>query len=388
MIFLITRVQIWLKTFGSYIFKRRSDVDLLLLCPGISLMVKSGLWMELLERALKEDHLLFCYKCLSGSVTRMAVRFIWSEGCSVDVDLILLPVLNSTYLTPQLSLRSVLEWTVNDMQVARLQTTVPISSRKALYDIAVKNTCIQCCTHYGINVRQFGYLLTAARIIADRCNCMGTVRTGLRPYLLSLSLVYTIEHYQRKLGSDSISLDEVFLLWVRWHAYGVEFREIIKHLRQCYPNNTVPDMCLLRLNCVMKKLDSFQDLMSILGIINLPKGFAICKVCIRSTVHLEPELLYAVKHLAYGIISKYGSRMVADGNSVFTISPTEPKNSGCLVAEFGMSHHDVDYAISLFPAMLRIFNASINEFIGKSFSQMKNLSCLMGGRSLVRLSVE
>lgn len=348
-------------TFGSYDFERRSDLDILLVCPIILEFSRDCNWMKTLVGCLNNSSCHIekqFYFGDSGNVPRMAARYIWSEGPSIDVDIIMLYCVNQELLVDGIDLKLAMSWSLKDMALMSSSIDLlPLATRKSLYGIAVKNTCLQCCEKYRIARRQFGCLISAARRVMDRCHCMGSSRTGMRPYLISLSMVAAID-----IMASTISLDEILALWLRMHTKDcVGIPDAIAHLRQFYPVGTIPDCNLLRIHDSIQSLDKdFTNIMAKLNTIGLPSPWNYRTVRIRTSQKLDKCSSFVVENVIHGIISKYSARLTHSGYPVLSAAPDgvqciEERKEKC-VGHLGVSKYGVDAAEGLFPLIVRDFD--------------------------------
>lgn len=398
--------------FGSYVFERRSDVDVVLLFPGTgtssSQLLHNAEWMDRLHCSLQAcigDGCItgvLVYKAGAIRVPKMAVKFLFAGLPACDLDITILPCESWHTLIGDVTIKQALAATTDNLKcvddkvaassVNQRPTAllVPCCLYGVLYGIAVRNTCQQTLSEVGMNARDMGALITAARAVIDGVGAMGTIRRGMRPYLLALALCTVIREAYGE-GPGVLSVDTIFRKWLSQTADACKCNAV-----EClYPLGLVADYHYQRLGAYLKSsswsrvssyessLDSFTTRRATyvaLSSFDFPSQWQY------SAVHIaieelnrdfrnesdESELLHSSQHILVGVLHKYISRFVQDGHQVLSTPASYPSkyytshlSRRLFLASFSISAGGVDAVKSSFSAISRDFGHGIPREMGK-----------------------
>lgn len=362
--------------FGSYVYERTSDIDMVIIVPRdiLGSVALTSQWMKVLESKLlncgkRYEFRISCYRGTSGTVPKMSLQFMFQGFPVCDVDLIGLICDSVKQLTSSIPLRQALDWTVEElnMHYQCSSSRLTMGDYNILYGLSVRNICVSKILQSGMTLRHFGCLLSAGRRLMDRAFAMGTIRCGMRPYLLAVTLTEVISRE----GFHG-SLSKVLSSWIGWHVHSSH--EGIGALKSIYQGGMVADSHLHRIlhcfNVIHQSLskDSFSEssIYECLNLLNLPNQNEYQSVSIKivsPTLNpISDSELYSSKNVLYGILSKYFGRMIRDGHDVISC-PTcyrgkDEENSAEMkieLASFGISRHSVEVFQHLFPLVCKDF---------------------------------
>jgi hypothetical protein len=368
--------------FGSYIFERTSDVDLVVIVPRdvIGTLTLNCQWMKLLEsKLIKTGQLsgfqVSSYCGTSGTVPKMSLKFRYQDLPMTEVDVIGLVTDSLEMLNPQVPLADAVGWMIEELQMkyqSPASCRLSQSDYNVLYGLSVRNSCMATIRSASITPRQFGSLIGAARRLMDRSFAMGTIRCGMRPYLIATTLAKAISQYSRRSSELPLplSLSQIFLTWMSLHSSDSSlsrdaFEITLESLKSLYQNGTVADSHLSRILHTFQQVNSFliqqsfssQSLIQCLDTLSLPHQGDFRTVSIQMSYHgsnvpSEGEC-YAAGNVMYGILSKYFGRMFRDGHDVISFpttylsksqrNPLSVQAEGSVeIASFGLSRMSVE----------------------------------------------
>lgn len=326
--------------FGSYLFERTSDVDMVVIVPKdvVGNFTLNCQWMKLLEsnlRKIAQDNSfqVSSYCGVTGTVPKMSLKFQYQDLPATEVDLIGLVTDSVEMLNPEVSLAEAVEWTIEELEMKYQHPSsnhLSPSDYKILYGLSVRNSCMTTLRSASITPRQFGSLVGAARRLMDRSFAMGTIRCGMRPYLIATTLAKAILQYCSP-SSQRLSPSQILLTWMSSHTSDSSNFEItLESLKSLYQDGVVADFHLNRISNTFQQVNSFltqhsfsqQSLLQSLDTLSLPKPGDFQTVSIQMiydgrNTPSEAEC-YVAANVMYGILSKYFARMFRDGHETIS----------------------------------------------------------------------
>jgi hypothetical protein len=341
--------------FGSYLFERTSDVDLVVIVPKdvVGELTLNCQWMKLLEAKLIKTaqltaaggagasggYQISSYCGTTGTVPKMSLRFRYPDLPETEVDVIGLVTDSLEMLNSKVSLAEAVEWTIEELQMKSSSSSSQLlspSDYKILYGLSVRNSCMATLRSASIPPRQFGSLIGAARRLMDRSFAMGTIRCGMRPYLIATTLTKAILQYAPP-SSQHLSLSQIFFTWMSLHATDSSNFEItLESLKRLYQDGVVADFHLNRIANTFQQVNLFlaqqsfshQSLLQCLDTLSLPSQRDFRTVSVQmisqSSSNIPPSEgeCYSAENVMYGILSKYFGRMFRDGHDVIAFPTT------------------------------------------------------------------
>jgi hypothetical protein len=376
--------------FGSHIFERASDVDLIVLVPRdvVGSLATNCQWMKLLELKLVQfgkscvaGFEVSSYCGITGTVPKMSLKFQLDDLPSVEVDVIGLITDSLVMLNSEIRLSDALGWSIDEL--TRRAGQVSSGDHSVLYGISVRNFCVSALEKAFVTHRQFGCLLGIARRLMDRAFAMGTIRCGMRPYLLATTLAQAVSFFGHTSDSDpypTLSLSAILLRWMSMHSSSLsEFKITIESLKALYPGGTIADPHLHR---IIKSLHSVNTILSqqqhtspetslivCLDTLQLPNQSEFRTVSIQmlsTDSNSESGHHFSGVNVLYGILSKYFGRMIRDGHDIIS-SPSvhhlrmtkgtkgEGKAEGVEIACFGISRLSAEVFEFVFGSVCKDF---------------------------------
>ncbi len=374
--------------FGSFVFERRSDIDMVLIVPKDILgnLTHNCQWMRLLESKLLESgqqngFQLLAYLGTTGTVPKMTLKFKYLNLPSTEIDLIGFITDSATMMNSEIKLAEAINWTVDELKLANEQPSSKLSPAdfNVLYGFAVRNTCLTTIQAASLTCREFGSLISVARRLMDCAYAMGTIRCGMRPYLIAISLCRAISRLCSILSNltdimPQLSLSDILTSWVKLHSSSLtSFEPTIDALMELYQGN----VAMTHLNRMIKTFHrvysetQFDDsLCRSLDTLALPSQgeFKTVSILMSWSGTNQPSELehYLATNVMYGILSKYFGRMIRDGHDIISTptvhqicwKPAEESGEGCVgIACFGLSVNSIEVFEYLFPQICKDFEA-------------------------------
>jgi hypothetical protein len=327
--------------FGSHTFERASDIDLVVIVPRdvVGSLTINCQWMKLLESKLVQagsgsgDFQISSYCGITGTVPKMSLKFRFDDLPCVEVDVIGLVTESAVMLNTEIHVRDALTWSIDELTLRAGQ--VSSGHHSVLYGLSVRNFCVSVLEKASLTRRQFGCLLGVARRLMDRAFAMGTIRCGMRPYLLATTLAQAISLSDLPSDPNDRPTACLFLVLMRWmalHSSSLsEFEVTLESLRALYPGGTVADPHLNRIiksfHSVNTSLVQLQphtspdiSLTRCLDTLTLPdhSEFRTVSIQMKSTeaIALTEAHCFSAANALYGILSKYFGRMIRDGHDI------------------------------------------------------------------------